>query len=455
MSLIKKLLVKRSKGSVKSDNGMANKKQRRYNSYPLSSLLCGCHNDREAKRSTRKTTIENDNNNNIVQPQLAEQQEQRQLDTENEDNERFLRFDKTTSKDGEKMANTDQHEDEDLSDADYERKAQQTFKHRHSFQPYSTTPFRPTSMQTHANDSYPKFLTANNIMTDRGCIVNIRTGSFNLGCGLPSESDPDKKREYDYSMAGHVRSDNVPLLNVCDMNETADQFLTSKLRSQLTISNSPFLVVSDQQETFRRCSHDPNIEKLHKSYINNIKLLDVPTPSGTSIKTLNNNASLSSIYKQSSSDSNEDLGFVSPQTLSKNYKAQTTPNSYTVSSRNIDLISDDDMRVCEWLSGVFENKTANNTIMCNANDCRQSDLLQGLMCHESIDDINYIDDYPDNAYSDNLFDNSDNSRKTCELVEGKYLESFDLNSTSDNKELDFDSVVPEKESNVDHTIDKL
>jgi hypothetical protein len=35
---------------------------------------------------------------------------------------------------------------------------------------------------------YSKFLTGSNIITDRGCIVNIRTGSFNLGCTNNSAS---------------------------------------------------------------------------------------------------------------------------------------------------------------------------------------------------------------------------------------------------------------------------
>ena len=36
---------------------------------------------------------------------------------------------------------------------------------------------------------YSKFLTANNLMTDRGGVVNIRTGSFNLGCQQDQLSD--------------------------------------------------------------------------------------------------------------------------------------------------------------------------------------------------------------------------------------------------------------------------
>jgi hypothetical protein len=36
---------------------------------------------------------------------------------------------------------------------------------------------------------YSKFLTANNLMTERGGLVNIRTGSFNLGCGQDQLSD--------------------------------------------------------------------------------------------------------------------------------------------------------------------------------------------------------------------------------------------------------------------------
>ena len=35
---------------------------------------------------------------------------------------------------------------------------------------------------------YSKFITGSNIMTDRGCIVNVRTGSFNLGCQVNSLS---------------------------------------------------------------------------------------------------------------------------------------------------------------------------------------------------------------------------------------------------------------------------
>ena len=36
---------------------------------------------------------------------------------------------------------------------------------------------------------YSKFLTANNLMTERGGLVNIRTGSFNLGCQQDQLSD--------------------------------------------------------------------------------------------------------------------------------------------------------------------------------------------------------------------------------------------------------------------------
>jgi hypothetical protein len=44
------------------------------------------------------------------------------------------------------------------------------------------------SHQISQNDGFPKFLTSNNILTDRGCIVNIRTGSFNLGCTANSDA---------------------------------------------------------------------------------------------------------------------------------------------------------------------------------------------------------------------------------------------------------------------------
>lgn len=64
---------------------------------------------------------------------------------------------------------------------------------------------------------YSKFLTGSNIITDRGCIVNVRTGSFNLGCQTNSPSSSAMSL-----MPGYLQGDlnDTELIN-------SDQFFSS------------------------------------------------------------------------------------------------------------------------------------------------------------------------------------------------------------------------------------
>lgn len=223
-------------------------------------------------------------------------------------------------------------------------------------------------------DYYSKFLTANNILTDRGGIVNIRTGSFNLGCqqnAISSSSlspdnslSPSNRRDllndeelidsneffnslqHDslqhneymknslsnysfknstnhsfYSSIDNYSASNllVPLLLVqnrrknssaainpnkpqtnspipsihTDSNENLLFDQSSNKQNTNSSSLSPsgnFLTVSmspNEQDQLRRCSHDPNIEKLHKSYISNVKLGAAQVFSSVSVSTSN------------------------------------------------------------------------------------------------------------------------------------------------------------------------
>ena len=177
------------------------------------------------------------------------------------------------------------------------------------------------------NDGYPKFLTANNILTDRGCIVNIRTGSFNLGCTANSDAVNNACSKFEENKQEINKELIVPSLNVCgtsdneedqeyddencdifeenlsEFNDHSNQIHSHSFNYMLGNNNNLLNAnCNEQLDQYRRCSHDPNIEKLHKNYINNVKLLDVPTPT-TSIATLTAVTSSLSICKKSSSES--------------------------------------------------------------------------------------------------------------------------------------------------------
>lgn len=247
-------------------------------------------------------------------------------------------------------------------------------------------------------DFYSKFLTANNLVTDRGCIVNIRTGSFNLGCqvsspeqvsphhtqfhfntnkSMDSNTDDLKSSRNDladssdyflnsYESSNFMKSTsnysfNQKSTNDSNINENIDSLMenssssaanllvplllaknrkksgtiNSKACSNITASctdyslsqtsspnkqpsltittstplssnsnektsnhlmipspsvNNNLLVASlgpNEQDQYRRCSHDPNIEKLHKTYINNVKLSSTQVVSSVSVSTTN------------------------------------------------------------------------------------------------------------------------------------------------------------------------
>lgn len=283
-------------------------------------------------------------------------------------------------------------------------------------------------------DCFSKFLTANNIKTDRGCVVNVRTGSFNLGnCQnamssnsllSPNDNYDDQLKNsneffgdnrYQQSFAMRNSSSNysfnppqqhhpqfigssldatsasdllVPLLLVTHGNRknstvatssdtppmttsaqqsSTIQFNSSSIlknidkiifnesskkyeKSGLPTSTTDYALVTNnnttsadsyktnhktsgaavnydssttnllstntyipsstsinnnllvatlmppqltEQDQMRRCSHDPNIEKLHISYINNVKLnSNAPVLSSVSVSTENTNDSL-------------------------------------------------------------------------------------------------------------------------------------------------------------------
>ena len=54
---------------------------------------------------------------------------------------------------------------------------------------FSSTSQKNDHCEAPSVNFYSKFLTANNLMTERGGLVNIRTGSFNLGCQQDQLSD--------------------------------------------------------------------------------------------------------------------------------------------------------------------------------------------------------------------------------------------------------------------------
>ncbi len=54
---------------------------------------------------------------------------------------------------------------------------------------FSSSSQKNDHCETPSVNFYSKFLTANNLMTERGGLVNIRTGSFNLGCQQDQLSD--------------------------------------------------------------------------------------------------------------------------------------------------------------------------------------------------------------------------------------------------------------------------
>lgn len=232
-------------------------------------------------------------------------------------------------------------------------------------------------------DFYSKFLTANNIITDRG-IVNIRTGSFNLGCqpadqlklsndeltdsneffsrlndsqnefirsssnysfrtAYNNSNSNNNSSDYFKSSFGGIKGDSfggasnllVPLMLVANRRKNSTVSINSKNEDSCETPKKPSIQLSpsdyelinssanatptNQSSTLgnktslnanslvpstsinngllptpnlpgeqeRRCSHDPNIEKLHKTYINNVKLGGTAVVSSASVSTTN------------------------------------------------------------------------------------------------------------------------------------------------------------------------
>jgi hypothetical protein len=71
------------------------------------------------------------------------------------------------------------------------------------------------------------------------------------------------------------------------------------------------------EEQLRRCSHDPNIEKLHKSYINNIKLasthlMAVPSTANTPMFSSASVSSANTDYAHATNESQSAGAHASP-----------------------------------------------------------------------------------------------------------------------------------------------
>ena len=63
-----------------------------------------------------------------------------------------------------------------------------------------SSPFS-SKIPTQSVNVYSKFLTANNLQTERGGVVNIRTGSFNLGC-QPDQLSDELTNSYEFFNSG-------------------------------------------------------------------------------------------------------------------------------------------------------------------------------------------------------------------------------------------------------------
>lgn len=71
-------------------------------------------------------------------------------------------------------------------------------------------------------------------------------------------------------VVGGIASNQIKLND--KLTSTNQNSTTNNNNTQATRGGSFLTANTDQQDQFRRCSHDPNIEKLHKNYINNVKL---------------------------------------------------------------------------------------------------------------------------------------------------------------------------------------
>lgn len=332
---------------------------------------------------------------------------------------------------------------------------------------------------------YSKFSTANNIITDRGCIVNVRTGSFNLGCGN-SDSDEinakannqssnnlfldskqndefifrrgissnvsvndfnydsksfmdDESSEYDGSnflisllLLNKRKKNSFTNLNssclnsktssptktsptnlLCTANQPSEyrkrndeinivlpsfeseEIDTTNLneknlindKNNLNILNSATNVVSqstsinnnllgvlngnnEQQEQTRRSSHDPNIEKLHKTYINNVKLGNnndgAVDSSEVSVSTTNtdsaSNIIISSLTKRQETSSPKSTKqsfkdkFMSRRKSKEksSFKSKESSSNYTIEQ---DSNSEKSRKVKKWLIDNNSNET--------------------------------------------------------------------------------------------------
>jgi hypothetical protein len=93
---------------------------------------------------------------------------------------------------------------------------------------------------------YSKFSTANNIITDRGCIVNVRTGSFNLGS--PDTNNPNNLLD---SKQNHECSSQLLLnqISTTTSNQTNNLFRRD-LSSNFSIYDSKSFLDDDSNEQY-------------------------------------------------------------------------------------------------------------------------------------------------------------------------------------------------------------
>jgi hypothetical protein len=282
----------------------------------------------------------------------------------------------------------------------------------------------------------------------------------------------------------------IPQLNVCDVSENDEHFLeeedeeyddencdnfdlsefndycTQRVSvASKTDQNNLLNTHTDQQDQFRRCSHDPNIEKLHKNYIDNVKLLDVPTPASTSINTLTALTSSLSICKQSSSDSSfyNENSKILQECLSKkgnnskinecdenkqNFLTSARRESLKLNSKSAELISaeknekfNEILRVNEWLTDNQNhhlrhvNKNSASASMSNMEESNNEREKEEII--KKIRNVNEHEEYEngkeeeeENEELDNKTDNKndDSMRFQIKIVLNKNS-NYDSNQT--------------------------
>lgn len=224
--------------------------------------------------------------------------------------------------------------------------------------------------------SYPKLVTSNNILTDRGCLVNIRTGSFNLG----TENVSQKSNMH-----------QVPSFNVSLHDSDVDKSANESIKQT---TNVQYLNVFDTQDNLRRSSHDPTIEKLHKNYINNIKLLNVPTPN-TSVATLSD---ASFFNEDSKHNTNNLLNVNKIQIDNSNNKTIASASTGICNSKSAEVLLtiNDLTKVNKWLTDSNHHHQYNKSLSVSFNNILNQQQQQQQVTKKRR--VTYKDD--DETYGD-------------------------------------------------------